>query len=51
MSRVIVSSKEGRDESHIDDTKIKTKFCNVVDDVTIGKTQKVLTQRLFLLQR
>ena len=43
----IVSSKEGHDESHIDDTKLGTKFWNVVDDVTIGLTQKVLTQRFF----
>ena len=43
----IVSSKEGRDESHINDTKLGTKFWNVVDDVTIGLTQKVLTQWMF----
>ena len=47
MSTGIVSSKEGHDESHIDDTKLKTKFWNVVDNVTIGLTQKLLTQRLF----
>ena len=47
MSTGIVSSKEGHDESHIDNTKLETKFWNVVDDVTIGLTQNVLTQRLF----
>ena len=42
----IVSSKEGHDESHIDDMKLRTKFWNVVDDV--NRTDlKVLTQRLF----
>ena len=39
MSIGIVSSKEGNDESHIDDTKLGTKFWNVVDNVTIGLTQ------------
>ena len=47
MSIGIVSPKEGHDESHIDDTKLETKFWNVVDDVTIGLTQKVLTQWMF----
>ena len=47
MSTGIVSSKEGHDESHIDDTKLGAKFWNVVDNVTIGMTQKILTQRLF----
>ena len=36
----IVSSKEGHDESHIDDTKLETKLWNVVDNLTIGMTQK-----------
>ena len=36
----IVSSKEGHDESHIDDMKLGTKFWNVVDNVTIGMNQK-----------
>ena len=49
MSKGIVSSKEGHNESHIDDTKLGTKFWSVVDNVTIGLTQKVLTQRLFLI--
>ena len=40
MSIGIVSSKEGHDESHIDDMKLRTKFCNVVDNVTIRLTQK-----------
>ena len=40
MATVIVSSKEGHDESHIDDTKLGTKFWNIVDNVTIGLTQK-----------
>ena len=31
----IVSLKEGHDESHINDTKLKKKLWNVVDDVTI----------------
>ena len=43
----IVSSKEGHDESHIDDTKLETKFWNDVNEVTMRQTQKVLTQRLF----
>ena len=42
MSTRIVLSKEGHDESHIDDMKLGTKFWNVVDDVTIGLTQKVV---------
>ena len=42
----IVSSKEGHDESHIDDTKLETNFWNVVDDVTIGLNKKVLTQKV-----
>ena len=40
MSTGIVSSKEGNDESHIDDMKLGTKFWNVVDNVTIELTQK-----------
>ena len=36
----IVSSKEGHDESHIDDTKLGTNFWNFKYDVTIGLTQK-----------
>ena len=43
----IVSLKEGHDESHIDDTKLGTKLWNFEYDVTIGLTQKVLTQRFF----
>ena len=39
MSIGIVLLKEGHDESHIDDTKLGTKFWNVVDNVTIGLTQ------------
>ena len=39
MSTRIVSSKEGHDESHIDDTKRGTKFWNIVDNITIGLTQ------------
>ena len=39
MSIGIVSLKEGHDESHIDDTKLGTKFWNVVDNVSIGLTQ------------
>ena len=46
MSTRIVSSKEGHDESHIDNTKLRTNFWNVVDNVTIGITQTVLTQRV-----
>ena len=34
----IVSSKEGHDEFHIDDTKLGTKFWNFEYDVTIGLT-------------
>ena len=40
MSTGIVSSKEGHDESHIDDMKLGTKFRNFEYDVTIGLTQK-----------
>ena len=47
MSIRIVSSKEDHDKSHIDDTKLRTMFWNVVDDVTIVLTQKVLTKNLF----
>ena len=36
----IVSSKEGHDESHIDDTKLVTKFWNDVNEVTIRLTEK-----------
>ena len=36
----IVSLKEDHDESHIDDTKLGTKFWNFVANVTIGLTQK-----------
>ena len=43
MSTRIVSSKEGHDESHIDDTKLGTKFWNFEHVVTIGMTQKILT--------
>ena len=44
MSIGIVSSKEGHDESHINDTKLGTKFWNVVDNVTIGLTQSTDTK-------
>ena len=40
MSMGIVSSKEGHDESHIDDMKLSTQFWNDVNVVTIGLTQK-----------
>ena len=40
MSIGIVSSKEGHDESHIDETKLRTKFWNDVNKVTIIMTQK-----------
>ena len=40
MSTRIVASKEGLDESHIDDTKIGTYFLNDVNVVTIILTQK-----------
>ena len=39
MSTGIVSSKEGHDESHIDDMKLRTKFWNDVHEVTIILTQ------------
>ena len=39
MSMGIVSSKEGHDESHIDDMKLGTKFWNDVNEVTIILTQ------------
>ena len=42
MSKGIVSSKEGHDESHIDDMKLGTNFWNFEYVVTIE-----LTQRLF----
>ena len=44
MSTGIVSSKEGHDESHIDKTKLGTKFWNVVDNVTIGLSQSTNTK-------
>ena len=44
MSTGIVSSKEVHDESHIDDTKIRTKFWNVIYNVTIGLTQNTDTK-------
>ena len=44
MSTGIVSSKEGHDESHTNDTKLGTKFWNVVDNVTIGLTQSTNTK-------
>ena len=40
MSTRIVSSKEVHDDYHIDETKLGTNFWNVVDNVTIGMTQK-----------
>ena len=46
MSTRIVLSKEGHDESHIDDTKLGTKFWNVVDNVTIGLTQSTDTKAI-----
>ena len=51
MSTRIISSKEGHDESHIDDTKLRTKFWNVVDDVIIGMTQKVLKQKVVFITK
>ena len=39
MSMRIVSSKEGHDESHIDDMKLRTKFWNDVNEVTIRLTK------------
>ena len=47
MSIGIVVSKEGHDESHIDDTKLGTNFWNIVDHVTIGLTQST-DSRVFL---
>ena len=44
MSIGIVSSKEGHDESHINDTKLGTKSWNIVDNVTIGMTQSTDTK-------
>ena len=41
----IVSLKEGHNESHIDNMKLRTNLWNVVYNVTIGLTQKVLTQK------
>ena len=43
----IDSSKEGYDESHVDDMKLGKKLWNFEYDVTIRLTQKVLTERLF----
>ena len=40
MSIGIVLMKEGHDESHIDDMKLGTQLWNVVDNVTIGLTEK-----------
>ena len=39
MSTGIVSSKEGHNESQIGNTKLGTKFWNVVDNITIRLTQ------------
>ena len=44
MSIGIVLLKEGHDESHIDDTKLGTKFWNIIDNVTIGLTQSTDTK-------
>ena len=44
MSIGIVSSKEGHDESHINDTELGTKFWNIVDNATIGLTQSTNTK-------
>ena len=44
MSTGIVSSKEGHNESHIDDTKLGTKFWNVADNVSIVLTQSTDTK-------
>ena len=46
MSTGIVSSKEGQDESHIDNTKLGTKFWNIIDNVTIGLTQSTDTKTI-----
>ena len=46
MPTRIVSSKEGHDESHIDDMKLGTKFWNFVDNVTIGLTQSTDTKAI-----
>ena len=50
MSTGIVLSKEGHDESHIDDTKRRTKFKNVVDNVTIGLTQSTDTKDVLTVE-
>ena len=44
MSMGIVSSKEGHDESHIDDMKLRTKFWNDVNEVTIRLTKSTNTE-------
>ena len=49
MSTGIVSSKEGHDESHINDMKIRTKFWNVVDNVTIGLSQSTYTKTILTI--
>ena len=46
MSTGIVSSKEGHDETHIDETKLGTKFWNIIDNVTIGLTQSTDTKAM-----
>ena len=45
----IVSSKDGHDESHIDDTKLETKFWNFEYHVIVVPTQKQLTQKVILI--
>ena len=40
MSTGIVSSKEGHDESHIDNPKLETKFWNDANEVTIRLNPK-----------
>ena len=44
MSTGIVSSKEGHDESHIDNMKLGTNFWNIIDHITIGLTQSTNTK-------
>ena len=45
----IVSSKEGHDESHIDDMKLGIKLWNVVDSVTIRLNQKGTHTKVVLI--
>ena len=45
-----IFSKEGHDESHMNDTKLGTKFWNIVDNVAIGLTQSTDTKVVLIVE-